>query len=107
IAPEESFNDDPLRMMRAARFASQIGASIEASTLQAMTDMAGRIEDVSAERVRDELLRMLASDNPRLGLEILVETGLAERVLPELPALKLETDEHAHHKDVYQHTLTV
>ena len=107
IAPEESFNDDPLRMMRAARFASQIGASVEASTLQAMTDMAGRIEDVSAERVRDELLRMLASDNPRLGLEILVETGLAERVLPELPALKLETDEHAHHKDVYQHTLTV
>ena len=107
IAPEESFNDDPLRMMRAARFASQIGASVEASTLQAMTDMAGRIEDVSAERVRDELLRMLASDDPRLGLEILVETGLAERVLPELPALKLETDEHAHHKDVYQHTLTV
>ena len=107
IAPEEYFNDDPLRMMRAARFAIQIGASIEASTLQAMTDMAGRIEDVSAERVRDELLRMLASDNPRLGLEILVETGLAERVLPELPALKLETDEHAHHKDVYQHTLTV
>ncbi|MEJ6506914.1 MAG: CCA tRNA nucleotidyltransferase [Microbacteriaceae bacterium] len=107
IAPEESFNDDPLRMMRAARFASQIGASVEASTLQAMTDMAGRIEDVSAERVRDELLRMLASDDPRPGLEILVETGLAERVLPELPALKLETDEHAHHKDVYQHTLTV
>ncbi len=107
IAAEESFNDDPLRMMRAARFASQIGASVEASTLQAMTDMAGRIEDVSAERVRDELLRMLASDDPRPGLEILVETGLAERVLPELPALKLETDEHAHHKDVYQHTLTV
>jgi len=107
IAPEESFNDDPLRMMRAARFASQIGASVEASTLQAMTDMAGRIEDVSAERVRDELLRMLASDDPRPGLEILVETGLAERVLPELPALKLEADEHAHHKDVYQHTLTV
>ena len=107
IAAEESFNDDPLRMMRAARFASQIGASVEVSTLQAMTDMAGRIEDVSAERVRDELLRMLASDDPRPGLEILVETGLAERVLPELPALKLETDEHAHHKDVYQHTLTV
>ena len=107
IAPQESFNDDPLRMMRAARFASQLGASIESSTLQAMRDMAGRIEDVSAERVRDELLRMLASDNPRPGLEVLVETGLAERVLPELPALKLETDEHAHHKDVYQHTLTV
>jgi poly(A) polymerase len=72
-----------------------------------MSKMADRITDISAERVREELVRILASPAPRAGLEILVDTGLAERVLPELPALRLEADEHAHHKDVYQHTLTV
>jgi len=94
-------------MMRAARFASQLGADVEPETLAAMADMADRIMDISPERVREELLRLLASDHPRRGLEILVETGIAERVLPELPALRLEKDEHAHHKDVYEHTLTV
>ncbi|MFT6973276.1 MAG: poly(A) polymerase [Pontimonas sp.] len=107
IAPEVSFGDDPLRMMRAARFASQIGAVVDEQTLSAMTEMADRITDISAERVREELVRILVSRSPRAGLEILVDTGLAERVLPELPALRLEADEHAHHKDVYQHTLTV
>jgi len=105
--PSVSFGDDPLRMMRAARFASQLGADVEPETLAAMADMADRIMDISPERVREELLRLLASDHPRRGLEILVETGIAERVLPELPALRLEKDEHAHHKDVYEHTLTV
>jgi poly(A) polymerase len=107
IAAEESFQDDPLRMMRAARFASQLGATVHPDTFAAMTALAPRITDISAERVRDELVRILATDNPRPGIEILVETGVADLVLPEIPALRLEADEHAHHKDVYQHTLTV
>jgi poly(A) polymerase len=107
MAPEDSFRDDPLRMMRAARFASQLGASVHPDTHQALVTLAPRLADISAERVRDELLRTLATDNPRAGLEIVVETGLADIFLPELPALRLESDEHAHHKDVYQHTLTV
>jgi poly(A) polymerase len=107
IAPEDSFNDDPLRMMRAARFASQLGATVHPDTVAAMTSLAPRIADISAERVRDELVRTLGCDNPRAGIELLVETGLADVVLPEIPALRLEADEHAHHKDVYQHTLTV
>jgi len=107
IAPEKSFHDDPLRMMRAARFVSQLGASVHGDTLNAMAALADRIADISAERVRDELVRLMSSDAPRPGLELLVDTGLAEHVVPELPALKLESDEHAHHKDVYQHTLTV
>jgi len=72
-----------------------------------MRDMAKRIEIISKERVRDELSKLLLADNPIPGLEILVESGLAELVLPELPALRLEMDEHHHHKDVYQHSLTV
>ncbi len=107
IAAEESFRDDPLRMMRAARFVSQLGVSVHPDTVQAMTSMAERLADISAERVRDELVRILSSTAPREGLELLVETGLAQVFLPELPALQLESDEHAHHKDVYQHTLTV
>ncbi|NNC12588.1 CCA tRNA nucleotidyltransferase [Planctomonas sp. JC2975] len=107
ITPEISFGDDPLRMLRAARFASQLGFAVSDDTVAAMTAMADRIEIISAERIRDELVKLLASDDPRPGLELLVETGLAERVLPELPALRLEIDEHHHHKDVYRHTLTV
>ena len=107
ISPEVSFGDDPLRMLRAARFASQLGFSVSADTVEAMTEMADRIEIVSAERVRDELVKLLTADDPRAGLELLVETGLADRILPELPALRLEIDEHHHHKDVYRHTLTV
>ena len=105
--PEISFSDDPLRMMRAARFASQLGFEIEPETFDAMRDMAERIKIISAERVRDELSKLLLSSDPRPGLEALVDSGIAAIVLPELPALKLEADEHHHHKDVYQHTLTV
>ena len=106
-AAELSFSDDPLRMMRAARFASQLGFEPDSDVVVAMTAMASRITIVSAERVRDELTKLLLTDNPRPGLNLLVDTGLAEIVLPELPALRMERDEHNRHKDVYEHTLTV
>ncbi len=106
-APEDSFSDDPLRMMRAARFAAQLGFDVAPEVVAAMTAMASRIEIISAERVRDELVKLVNAPFPRKGLSLLVETGLAEHVLPELPALKLESDEHHRHKDVYEHTLTV
>ncbi len=105
--PEDSFSDDPLRMMRAARFASQLGFGVAPEVVAAMKEMAGRIEIVSAERVRDELVKLVCGTYPRRGLALMVETGLAEHVLPELPALALERDEHHRHKDVYEHTLTV
>lgn len=105
--PEDSFSDDPLRMMRAARFVSQLGFSIDPGVLAAMTAMAQRIEIVSAERVRDEFTKLLLGTDPRRGLEVMVQTGLAAYVVPELPALQLEVDEHHRHKDVYQHSLTV
>lgn len=106
-APEVSFGDDPLRMMRAARFTSQLGFTVTDSVASAMQALVERISIVSAERVRDELSRLLKTANPRPGLELLVSTGLASLVLPELPALRLQVDEHHHHKDVYQHSLTV
>ena len=106
-SPEASFSDDPLRMMRAARFASQLGFHVVADVVIAMTEMASRLEIVSAERIRDEFMKILMSDDPRTGLELLVGTGLTEYVVPELPLLQLELDEHHHHKDVYEHTLTV
>jgi len=105
--PEDSFGDDPLRMMRAARFAAQLGFTVAPEVRQAMTGMAERITIVSAERVRDELVKLVCAPLPRVGLTLLVETGLAAYVLPELPALALERDEHHRHKDVYEHTLTV
>ncbi len=105
--PEDSFSDDPLRMMRAARFASQLGFEVAPEVVAAMTDMAERIGIVSAERVRDELVKLLLAPDPVPGLRLLVETGLAAYVLPELPALALERDEHHRHKDVYEHSLTV
>ncbi|WP_217142165.1 CCA tRNA nucleotidyltransferase [Streptomyces sp. AC627_RSS907] len=105
--PEESFSDDPLRMMRAARFAAQLDFEVAPDVVGAMKDMAGRIDIVSAERVRDELNKLVLSSHPRKGLTLLVDTGLADRVLPELPALRLERDEHHRHKDVYDHTLIV
>ncbi len=105
--PEDSFDDDPLRMMRAARFAAQLGFAVDPPVVTAMTEMAGRIEIVSAERVRDELSKLLTGALPRTGLALLVDTGLAEHVLPELPKLRLEIDEHHRHKDVYEHSLIV
>ncbi|MEU7335859.1 MULTISPECIES: CCA tRNA nucleotidyltransferase [unclassified Streptomyces] len=105
--PEQSFSDDPLRMMRAARFAAQLDFEVAPDVVAAMTDMAGRIEIVSAERVRDELNKLLLSAHPRKGLTLLVDTGLSAHVLPELPALRLESDEHHRHKDVYDHSLIV
>jgi poly(A) polymerase len=105
--PEESFADDPLRMMRAARFAAQLGVTVAPEVRAAMVAMADRITMVSAERVRDELSKLLLADRPRAGLELLVDTGLADHVLPELPALRLEIDEHHRHKDVYEHSLIV
>ncbi len=105
--PEQSFSDDPLRMMRAARFTAQLGFAPAPDVVAAMTAMAERITIISAERVRDELAKLLLSDRPRPGLDLLVGTGLAARVLPELPALRLERDEHHRHKDVYEHSLIV
>jgi poly(A) polymerase len=105
--PEDSFSDDPLRMMRAARFAAQLGFTVDPGVVTAMTAMADRIGIVSAERVRDELVKLVCAPYPRRGLTLLAQTGLADHVLPELPALALERDEHHRHKDVYEHTLTV
>lgn len=105
--PEQSFGDDPLRMLRAARFTSQLGVDVDAAVVDAMRAMRDRLAIVSAERIRDELVKLLCTPAPRRGLQLLVDTGLAELFLPELPALRLEVDEHAHHKDVYEHSLTV
>ena len=105
--PEVSFGDDPLRMMRAARFAAQLGASVAPEVERAMRERAATLEIVSAERIRDEFTKLVLAPDPRAGLEVLVDAGLAAYMLPELPALKLEVDEHHRHKDVYEHSLTV
>ena len=103
----QSFSDDPLRMMRAARFASQLNFELAPDVVTALSTMASRISIISAERVRDELTKLLLAPNPRVGITILVESGLAELILPEIPKLRLEIDEHHHHKDVYEHSITV
>ncbi|MDQ0853082.1 tRNA adenylyltransferase [Arthrobacter sp. V4I6] len=105
--PETSFSDDPLRMMRAARFAAQLGVAVHEDVRAAMTRMAERITMISAERVREELVKLICAAHPRAGVDLLVDTGLAEFVLPEVAALRLEADEHHRHKDVYQHSLQV
>ena len=105
--PADSFNDDPLRMMRAARFASQLGFEISPDVLTSMCNLVQRITIISAERIRDEFTKIVMSPNPRTGITILVDTGLAELVIPEIPKLRLEVDEHHHHKDVYEHSITV
>ncbi len=104
---EMSFSDDPLRMMRAARFTARFGFRPTPDVVAAMMKLAERLRIVSAERIRDEFSKLLLSDTPRIGVDLLVQTGLAEIFLPELPALRLEIDEHHHHKDVYEHSLTV
>ncbi|MDQ1126001.1 poly(A) polymerase [Microbacterium sp. SORGH_AS 505] len=105
--PDVSFGDDPLRMLRAARFASQLGMDVHPATLEAMTRLAPSLSIVSPERVQGELVKLLATDAPDRGIRLLVDTGLMELFLPEVPALRLEVDEHHHHKDVYEHSLTV
>jgi poly(A) polymerase len=105
--PEESFADDPLRMLRAARFVSQLGFAVAPEVRAAMTAMAGDLSRITAERIRDEFVKLMCGADPVVGLRLLVDTGLAEQFLPELSGLKLEIDEHAQHKDVYEHTLIV
>ena len=105
--PEDSFTDDPLRMMRAARFMSQLNFEVDPAIITAIKDMPARLEIISTERIRDEFTKIILSPSPRIGINLLVETGLANYFLPEVPKLKLEIDEHHHHKDVYEHSLTV
>ena len=105
--PEDSFTDDPLRMMRAARFMSQLNFAVDPAIITAIKNMSSRLEIISAERIRDEFTKIILSAAPRIGITLLVETGLADYFLPEVPKLKLEIDEHHHHKDVYEHSLTV
>ncbi len=105
--PEVSFGDDPLRMLRAIRFSAQLGFTVAADAAIAISEMRDSIAIISIERVNDELSKLLKTDAPRRGIELLVESGLAELIIPEIPALQLESDEHHHHKDVYQHSLTV
>ncbi|ROS58103.1 poly(A) polymerase [Frigoribacterium sp. PhB160] len=103
----DSFRDDPLRMMRAARFTAQLGFEVAAEVRDAMATRASTLSIVSVERVADELGKLLRTDAPREGIRLMVDTGLADHVLPELAAMRLEVDEHHHHKDVYEHSLTV
>jgi poly(A) polymerase len=105
--PEESFADDPLRMLRAARFVSQLGLTPAQRVLDAMTAMAGELARITRERVQAELTKLVCGTYPRRGIELLVDTGLAEYVLPEVPAMRLAIDEHMQHKDVYTHSLVV
>ena len=104
-APEISFGDDPLRMLRGARFRAQLGFDLDPVAADAARRMAPSLEIVAAERVQQELVKLLLADEPSAGVRVLVDTGLADEVLPEVPALRLEIDEHARHKDVYEHSL--
>ncbi len=107
LAPEVSFNDDPLRMLRAARFIAKHELEPTAELVAAVRDLAPRLEIVSAERIRDELDKLITVDHPAAGLWFLVDTGLAEQFLPELPAMRLEHDPIHRHKDVLTHTIAV
>ncbi|MGC2743781.1 MAG: CCA tRNA nucleotidyltransferase, partial [Candidatus Angelobacter sp.] len=106
-APEVSFGDDPLRILRAARFAARLGLHVADDVRAAMTDQAPRLEIVSAERITGELTKLMLTPDPAVGIDLLVQTGVAEQVLPEISLLRMEVDEHHRHKDVYQHSLTV
>ncbi|MDQ0643523.1 CCA tRNA nucleotidyltransferase [Microbacterium murale] len=105
--PNVSFGDDPLRMLRAARFSAQLGFEIEAGTLEAIGRLRETLKIVSPERIQGEFVRLMQTDDPARGIRVLVDTGLIEEFLPEVSALRLEVDEHHHHKDVYEHSLTV
>src|SRR5699024_3973568 len=102
-----SFSDDPLRMMRAARFAAQLGVTFSDRVAVAMGEMAQRIEIISAERVREELVKLMIAAKPRRGLDLLVVSGIAGFMLPELPAMREASDATHRHKDVYEHSLQV
>jgi poly(A) polymerase len=104
---EQSFSDDPLRILRAARFAAKLGFTVSADVRAAMAEQADRLEIVSAERIAGELTKLMLTPDPALGIDLLVQTGVADEVLPEVASLRLEADEHYRHKDVYQHSLTV
>ncbi len=105
--PEDSFSDDPLRILRAARFAARLGFAVAPEVQAAMRAMASRLKIVSAERITNELSKLMLTASPEAGLDLLVRTGVADVVLPELPALRMEVDEHHRHKDVYTHSLIV
>jgi poly(A) polymerase len=105
--PEQSFTDDPLRILRAARFAAKLGFTVAPEVRVAMTEQAGRLEIVSAERITSELIKLMLTPDPALGIDVLVQTEAADEVLPEVSRLRMEADEHHRHKDVYQHSLTV
>ncbi|MEN2738643.1 CCA tRNA nucleotidyltransferase [Microbacterium sp. X-17] len=105
--PDVSFGDDPLRMLRAARFAAQLGFDVDPAAVDAIERLRATIGIVSPERIQGEIVRMLQSEDPVRGIRLLVDTGLMAEFLPEVPALRLEVDEHHHHKDVYEHSLTV
>lgn len=107
IDPEISFGDDPLRMLRAARFSAQLDFAIEDATFAAIEKLRQTLTIVSPERVQGELVRLMQTDDPIRGIRVLVESGLIDEFLPEVSALRLEVDEHHHHKDVYEHSLTV
>ena len=106
-APEQSFSDDPLRILRAARFAAKLGFTVAPEVRAAMTEQAERLEIVSAERITGELTKLMLTPDPALGIDVLVQTGVADEVLPEVSRLRMEADEHHRHKDVYEHSLTV
>ena len=105
--PRVSFGDDPLRMLRAARFSSQLGFRVEDATAEAIAELRETLKIVSPERIQSEIVRLMQTDDPVRGIRVLVDTGLIDEFLPEVTDLRLEVDEHHHHKDVYEHSLTV
>jgi poly(A) polymerase len=107
LSPDESFSDDPLRMLRAARFMAGYGLQPTPELTDAVARLGDRLEIVSAERIRDELDKLLVVDDPSAGLWFLVDTGLIDLFLPELPAMRLEQDPIHRHKDVLAHTIAV
>ncbi len=106
-APEISFGDDPLRMLRAARFVAQLGFTVAPRVREAIEQMAPQLARISAERVAAELDKVLLGDDPTAGIDLLVQTGMGDVVLPEIGGMQMAIDEHHQHKDVYQHSLTV
>jgi poly(A) polymerase len=107
LEPDVSFGDDPLRMLRLFRFQAVLGFHPEESVVEAVRSMAPRLGIISAERIRDELSKLLLAPAPGDALRLIVETGLADQFLPELPGLAMEQDPHHHHKDVLAHTFAV